>query len=138
MRYLTLIFILSIVSCKSVYYSENNMAGIYIGHTKSSRKNTIEQIYELHLKTDGTCLLTATHDIYFMEGIGKWTIIDMNIVMEFENRDYDSPVDVLVESGIIKGKKTAKIINTHKLKLDNATLKKLEKKFTQYSKYSNN
>ena len=73
-----------------------------------------------------------------MEGIGKWTIIDMNIVMEFENRDYDSPVDVLVESGIIKGKKTAKIINTHKLKLDNATLKKLEKKFTQYSKYSNN
>ena len=136
MRNLTLIFILSIVSCKSEYYSENNIAGIYKGHTKSSRKNTIEQIYELHLKTDGTCHLTATHDIYFMEGIGKWTIIDMNIVMEFENRDYDSPVDVLVEDGIIKGKKSAKIINTHKLKLDNATLKKLEKKFTQYSKYN--
>ena len=85
------------------------MAGIYTGHTKSSRKKSIEQIYELHLKTDGTCHLTATHDIYFLEGIGKWTIIDKNIVLEFENRVYDSPIDVLVEGGIIKGKKQPKL-----------------------------
>ncbi len=32
--------------------------------------------------------------------------------------------------------KNSLIINTHKIKLDNATLKKLEKKFTQYSKYN--
>ena len=74
------------------------MAGIYTGQTQSSRKNSIEQIYELHLKTDGTCHLTATHDIYFLEGIGKWAIIDKTIVMEFENSSIHSDINVIHES----------------------------------------
>ena len=120
MRIFTIILSLAIVSCNSVYYSEHNMAGIYIGGVKDSRKGLGEADY-LYLKEDGSCKIVQRHDIYMSDGFGRWEIIGKEIIMEFENRVYEDAneelLDALSGGSIIKGKKSAQIINRNKIKL---------------------
>ena len=79
--------------------------------------------FNLHLLADQSFLLSQTFDLSRSEGTGRWTIIGKQIILEFDNRDFDNIEDALSQGKII-GRRTLKIINNHKLKMDKAILKK--------------
>ena len=101
----------------------HDMAGVYTGHDKSSKKYAIIMNYNLHLLADQSFWLSQSFDLSRSEGTGRWTVVGKQIILEFDNGDFDNIEDAL-SKGKIKGRRTLKIINNHKLKMDKAILKK--------------
>ena len=79
--------------------------------------------YNLHLLADQSFWLSQTFDLSHSEGTGRWTVNGKQIILEFDNRDFDNIEDAL-SKGKVKVRRTLKIINNHKLKMDKAILKK--------------